>query len=1677
MISRYRKKQIATFLISIMMLITPLSAASAQAQAALDKVQAARAELANLPDTGFAVLSSIENKIQKFGINFSFEQTLHDQFPKGTTVRMKCLSSGKYYAVRNNKDTKAGQQGFTLIADTKDPKDPATVFTIDRYLSGAPLKDFLGLKSNVAGGFYMQVDPETKAIVFSSGDFSAENPAAHWEIPTEITSIKECFLQNKKTGGTLTPYKGNITVKVGEDKTDYKTPNDVWLLTESALRFGGRYWLKSFYKNHYMQIPGNMTDPKTGATVMITGIYDNKKWDAGWGMNGDWGNQNYIRQTPWGKPIQTENALGLCFLDVGDLGGIAGARDGYGKELNVMNGGWIQGWETFLINKQENAPGTNPNQPMMLGQNIHFTTNDSRWFIRHVLENGYVDCRLNMNQFNPKDPHYPTLFWQFTNPGGSTNTTFSLDRDKGTATPLPGTLNQISVRHDKDVWGVNSNGQISQWNGSKWNLIPSKTSFIWVTVSKDGIVYAISTDNKLWKRTDSGWNPIKLDTPVQQISIVTDNELWLLGTDGFTYLFNGQETKRNSPPSGGIVSLATAATNNFSAVWCIDNKNNVWNLANDGKDRAWRSVDTPADNAKLNQITVRSDTDVWALSESYVFQTPSNTTNYTGWKRACERLVYHWDGKTWTQVSTNIDSWNATKFISIATGIQAIVTPALMQTVPVELAMTQSPDGKPINISAASKIGFEIINRGDDGNIPPQSRISDIDIPATKKPNISGFAQTTVSLPAGGTLKINKLVNKGAAWPESTFPVPDSCTISFLAKPDDTGDVQVMLGRKVSNLYDFKIFIGGRNNSYASIVRSYIEDNKTVEEEVYGISRTDNQLAYTPPGIFTPYWVSYNKGFILVGMGLPGENIFMSYHAQNPPTMINRVGFGSNEKPIEYSDIQYMPAIIAQVAPNPFFESTTPINSSGESISWSTYPFRIPDNGMISFDVSNSTNFSVALGQANDDKKPHYLITFDENNTAITIKKWISTTSQYAVRATLDTEKFPALKLDPATASSLWISFNDGLFIIGSGNPGEEPIFIFRDLNDYNDIKTVGFAGNASLNNFAVSKAVRLALETTGQNYTKMRNSFGKILTGDVTTILPFQYTIKQGNQVVEFVDNIMGNQFYSGATPQQGTLYYYGLTIMPDGFPKLDTSRAPNNKVQQQYQKLVVEAAASAELERAKAAVTKQSASVEQDAITAQADAERSKAQGMLNVATGISGVAAAIGSSVAWAPDPMVGGIGAAASIAMAAGAVITAGLSMQRVEDAANKDVEGAQAGAAVKRQALAQQDAAANLQFQSRLLAGDAQFAFRSTNSYVFVDKPERPSLSNASTTPETQQNKKKADSLLQAISLLTPDSADTFNRLMSGLQQVEYCITNFYVASDTVKEQYSDAMDKLYQGYQELYSKKVDSLVINSMINLLFSSINNSYLAGGANDSPISDTWYTWINEIAQQSMKQNASFTLPKCFGQYIWLPFNAPTADNLTLSCDVKGQGDFMIGFAAEPIPVRNSGSDIYEIHCGAFNNSKTVIRTESLGESVATFDKKSFKEGLLNPYKITHYTISLNKGLVSITANGKTVSWQDPYPLKEIIWVGLSCWDKPVTITNIKVTSNNSAAKEATATEALAADDETDSTPSDTDESDPIPTAVKKVVKSSKATQAIAAQPKTKSKAKPAEKVAQEN
>ena len=170
---------------------------------------------------------------------------------------MKCLSSGKYYAVRNNKIATDGTQSFILTADTKDAKDPATIFTIDRYLSGAPLKDFLGLKSDVARGFYMQIDPATKAAVFSSAEFSAENPAAHWAIPTEITSIKECFLQNKLTNGTLTPYKGNITVKFGEDKTDYTTPNDVWLLTESILRFGGRYWLKSLHQGRYMQFPGD----------------------------------------------------------------------------------------------------------------------------------------------------------------------------------------------------------------------------------------------------------------------------------------------------------------------------------------------------------------------------------------------------------------------------------------------------------------------------------------------------------------------------------------------------------------------------------------------------------------------------------------------------------------------------------------------------------------------------------------------------------------------------------------------------------------------------------------------------------------------------------------------------------------------------------------------------------------------------------------------------------------------------------------------------------------------------------------------------------------------------------------------------------------------------------------------------------------------------------------------------------------------------------------------------------------------------------------------------------------------------------------------------------------------------------------------------------------------------
>lgn len=87
---------------------------------------------------------------------------------------------------------------------------------------------------------------------------------------------------------------------------------------------------------------------------------------------------------------------------------------------------------------------------------------------------------------------------------------------------VPGKLKQVSANANGEVWGVNANDDIFQWNGSAWALIPGHLKH--VSIGSDGTVWGVNEFDEIFKRIGDGWALIP--GGLKQISVGNANHIW-----------------------------------------------------------------------------------------------------------------------------------------------------------------------------------------------------------------------------------------------------------------------------------------------------------------------------------------------------------------------------------------------------------------------------------------------------------------------------------------------------------------------------------------------------------------------------------------------------------------------------------------------------------------------------------------------------------------------------------------------------------------------------------------------------------------------------------------------------------------------------------------------------------------------------------------------------------------------------------------------------------------------------------------------------------------------------------------------------------------------------------------------------------------------------------------------
>ena len=1107
------------------------------------------------------------------------------------------------------------------------------------------------------------------------------------------------------------------------------------------------------------------------------------------------------------------------------------------------------------------------------------------------------------------------------------------------------------------------------------------------------------------------------------IAVAAANTIWYIADNGILNKYDGSDNNLAQSDLGKSVTDVSCADD--GTTWAVTSNKQLWTLNTSAANSKWEMRDPPLDKPFITDIAARNQNEVYILG--------------------ADGSLFLWNGKVWTKQA---NTPNIRK-ISIGSGVTKTVTP-IMKTISIKQMMTHDKDGNPYKISDASKLSVEVLKLGFGGNIASQETVS-CSLPAQQNPEVSGFAKTSADLAAGAVLTLQPLASRGGAWPQKTFEQKNRGTISFIANPTPKGDIQVILGDSISTSYLFKIKIGTANNTRSCIIRRSIVDNKEVDEEVFGIDVAQNPLARAIPGSYAPYWISYENGLILVGMGLPGEHTFMAYRTDTPPDLVDHAGFSTKDGIVKYSNIQYSPPVdveaitridtslpaplnlapsgnkstaVAPTAVKTELPAATINNMSlaGGSISWQNLPFRIPGGATVGFEMKGSQQAVLILGEAKDTTKTHYLVTFgDGNNEGISIKRSTGNPSQpYRLLAAQNNKGFSGLNLSPNNFIKAWVSYTKGLFVIGNGAIGENPIFASQDILGSEKIQEIGFAAFGSsactIQNVTLAAPVNLSLEKASSSY-EQTVAYDQSVSGQVDIILPFWYRLSQEGPSLKLYDKITNMSFFVAGMPQQGTLYPFIATIKDDGFMSMASAAEPNNPLQLALKREITTLQADAALEQQKASLVAQRGQLDAADIRGKATLKRSTAEALSQQAASLSGSTNALATGLGMAGEK---GLGIALAIGLS-GIAVSSGLlgaAAGANADAAKIELHAEEVANAAKRDSLNNQETAMKLQQQASLLAGNAQFAFKGVNSYVFTDAPRRPALGDATLQPEMISARNNVTGMMGQLNLL--DVTQQFEVILGGLQEIVYRTTHCFVVTDVVKKQFVDKVQDLVSAYNSVYGANTDRRIANKLITLLMTSINNCYLISPFEDADTLDTMYAWINKQAQALLNTKPDIDLCPCFGQYIWFPIDLKDAqDNISLSFQASGKDDLFIAFAQEPTRVRNTNAGIYEIK---INNTKTSISLQSLGTPITLLTKDMYTESsIINGLNPKQYTIAMNSAnpagpTISLAIdNSKKFTWTDKYPYTKMRWIGVSCWDKPVSITNIQIPAGDPAADAA--------------------------------------------------------------
>ena len=142
----------------------------------------------------------------------------------------------------------------------------------------------------------------------------------------------------------------------------------------------------------------------------------------------------------------------------------------------------------------------------------------------------------------------------------------------------------------------------------------------------------------------------------------------------------------------------------------------------------------------------------------------------------------------------------------------------------------------------------------------------------------------------------------------------------------------------------------------------------------------------------------------------------------------------------------------------------------------------------------------------------------------------------------------------------LWVSYAEGVMMIGTGEIGDAVLAVVNDPQQYSGIDAFGFMAEkgAELKGFSVAPQVAFGYQVGAELYKKPRQ-FPKF-NGSMEIILPFEYTFEQakGSPSIMCKDGVTKKETIAENTPEQGAQYFYAVKLDETGGVSLSGPGGP---------------------------------------------------------------------------------------------------------------------------------------------------------------------------------------------------------------------------------------------------------------------------------------------------------------------------------------------------------------------------------------------------------------------------------------------------------------------------------------------------------------------------------------